>query len=483
MQTSDKEKTSRKRKRHTIECIEYPQDIVIANCSSPTITEEHSDDMAESAKTPTLNENGEDMDATEYNTTAHSGPINGDLVLAGNSNSAQIDTISIVDIVMTLQTGQQMLSGTLAKIANSCDHILDPEERKIEISKMTHSPVAVEALKAYNNTLRIIEKIADRMPTPVQQREQVRPPTSISTPVVTPNAFDPGQHPNDDESTYSVVMKAKEGVTTFPLTIFSEMLKTKRLQVHSWSLSGYDGDFRMWDLQEAQEALKQLTLGSITEGENTVPVTEKFTVKIVIRSAYSLKTYPYGKHVIDNIPWINSELKVNTELMKKSLWSLNGKWIDSEADIDSAEVHIIEKPTNKDNGRFIIQYYVSKGLFDRFIMSNRVKKTIVTEGGALWTSEEIKLDACFNCLTFGHSSVGCGNPKRCKLCGGEHASLKCDASADNRQCFRCVEHNNCSERKLITKHHALSATCTLVDNRKKKLREALRAKICGARVS
>lgn len=106
--------------------------------------------------------------------------------------------------------------------------------------------------------------------------------------------------------------------------------------------------------------------------------------------------------------------------------------------------------------------------------------SILTKGSVMYGLKErycfehVHVLQCMKCLAFGHTSVSCKLPVKCRKCSGAHAHSEC--TSETICCVNCANFNTKSSTKYDTVHIATSDLCRCRTNRINGLKEFINAR-------
>ena len=146
-------------------------------------------------------------------------------------------------------------------------------------------------------------------------------------------------------------------------------------------------------------------------------------------------------------------------------------------------IYNIPEEVNIDNAASIISLQNSElnispdEIKPKFVYENRKKaKNIVIElspearkkiidkklklGWEICKNEDyIRVNRCFKCSKYNHSSINCQGKITCPNCAQEHDKRDCKAKIEEYRCINCTNWNNYNKDKLNTNHSSLDRAC------------------------
>lgn len=272
-------------------------------------------------------------------------------------------------------------------------------------------------------------------------------------------------------STYDVWMKAKEGVKINPADIYKSIVAAHDIVANDW-LPINVVDLRI-EMMSQSDALKLMDiLNNSKYGDEKI--SDLFEVSTMIKSNYAVKSIAIDGSEYKKLSWTEKDNKVNIGKAIRSLSVPTNKHWFTEGDIENIESY---KLGNQD--KFVIKIMVSKECFHRFLGHNCINRKIdIGLDRPLTFQEEVRHDACWNCLNFGHSTTRCKETTKCRFCGMSHNSATCQFKSAPT-CFRCKEKQSLSLRDEWVSHDALANGCPFVKERRDWVRNRLREKFGG----
>lgn len=387
-------------------------------------------------------------------------------------------------VVSNIQKGSSLLQEAVEICTKAIEQLPDPKQRLKEGKALLDNPNYQLACQTIASGNEAISKLSEVMLEQLKLQSNLSSaPCAVteSSPLsqgstLMAGSTDMGLHLTDDASISSVVLEGKTGVTDSPLSVFLAAISATKTQAGVWSITGAKGEFPMLDHRHAIQVVQMLETMTIDTGQTStdsastaIKVTDRFNISIKTRSLYSVKTNPYARGTFTALAWVTdsaSVLKVDIDLARRQLSQLNGYWFPDPRDIESIDFYGLPHTE-----KLIMNLFISKRSYERFITSVVQRKSITTNNEPLEVHLELRVDACYNCLLFGHrASSGC-TVVRCKFCTQSHRMTDCPIrlTKDKWQCFRCLEHNSRSPVIYATNHHALAPHCPLVRRRKEHL--------------
>lgn len=272
-------------------------------------------------------------------------------------------------------------------------------------------------------------------------------------------------------STYDVILQAKEGCNIDPTEIYRAVVAANDIVANDW-LPFNISDLRI-EMMNQNDALKLMTILNTSEyaGEK---ITDLFEIKTVIKSNYAVKSIAIDESDMRKIKWFTKDNKIDYPLAIKTLYvPTNKNWF-KEGDIENIETYKLGSQP-----KFVIKIMVSKDCFHRFLAHGCANRKIdLGLPRPFLFQEEVKHDACWKCMDFGHSSTRCQGAVKCRYCGASHKSLDC-TQKQSPVCFRCRHEAAITQRQFLMTHDALSNACPAVKARRDVVRNNLRQKFGG----
>ena len=114
---------------------------------------------------------------------------------------------------------------------------------------------------------------------------------------------------------------------------------------------------------------------------------------------------------------------------------------------DDFKVLHIHQLKNKDTKTIYIETVAS--IFHKFLANNFIY--IGWQRCRLY--EDLNLNRCFNCNTYGHNAKKCNNQTSCAHCAGSHSTNSCPDKTI-KQCINCVHSNTKYKLSYSLDHHA-----------------------------
>lgn len=241
---------------------------------------------------------------------------------------------------------------------------------------------------------------------------------------------------NEDEaytvsnSRYDVLITSKKDSTLTPMQAYQHAIKVAKVQASDW----HDTDaktmrFEMMCIEHANTLDKTLREGTLFDGIKLADLVES---SILISSAYSVKTIGISKDDHAKITWATgTEVELNTAM--DTLIENNHFWFRQRQDIENVNIH------SNNSDKFWVTIYTSKKAYDRFLTypGNIRRVALDKDIRPVITYEQVRHDACYNCLEVCPGSNKCTKSAKCRFCGdNKHKSNECTKKRKPR-CFRC----------------------------------------------
>lgn len=271
-----------------------------------------------------------------------------------------------------------------------------------------------------------------------------------------------GKH---SSSTYEVVLKAKPECKIDPIQVYKSIVTTHDIVANDWMPFNI-ADLRIEMMSQADAVKLMDILGQGIYEE--VKISDMFEISAVTKSNYAVKSVAIDEQEMAKLPWIGLDYKIDFGKALNTMTVPTNKHWFTAGDIENLEVYKLGA-----SAKFVVKISVSKECFHRFLAhgcSNR--KVDIGLSRPVTFQEEVRHDACWNCMEFGHSTTRCRGKNRCRFCGAGHKSSECK-QRQAPACFRCSSAQN------IVSHDALSNACPFVKQRRDEVRNALRAKFGG----
>lgn len=357
------------------------------------------------------------------------------------------------------------VNSTLTQYQTTCMAIEDPVAQATALQPLLQCDLTRQSLNMCTATVCMAAGIN---PASIEAPPSFAAITASDTPMAAaaPRPA-PARYTEPMTSSYRIHIKAKPGRTEIAMDLYRQLTRGKDIDTHEGFPKGCDATIHMADKISAEKAMKLLTNATI----NKELLTDIFTVTLTTRSLYSVKTAPMSKDKKTELKWHNEKGIIEFERVSRLLYEYNHKWFTSPRDIESIEFHTM----NGNDNLNIVELYVSKDAYERFLLYPYSTRTIDTGFTYLKVYEEVQIDHCFRCLEYGHSQRACEKanppkPPKCKDCGGPHESRDCkEDQATLPRCFRCVDLG-----RDVFNHHALSMACPSNKERRNIIRERKR---------
>lgn len=273
-------------------------------------------------------------------------------------------------------------------------------------------------------------------------------------------------------SSYEVVLKAKNGTKVDPVAIYRDIAAANDIVANDW-LPFNIADLRI-EMMSQNDALKLMEiLNNSTYGDERI--TNLFDVTTLTKSNYAIKSIAIDQEDTAKLKWLNRNGEINLPQAINALTTPTNKHWFSNGDVENLEVYKLGATE-----KFVIKIFISKNSFHRFLShpcANR--KVDLGLSRPVTFQEEVRHDACWKCLDFGHSTSRCLGTLRCRYCGEGHKALDCKQK-QAPTCFRCRDRNARINTALLVNHDALANVCPFIKERRDTVRNNLRTKFGGS---
>lgn len=398
---------------------------------------------------------------------------------AKSANNCTPSSNEMVQAMMLLTSAVGSIKRFIDTYVDSAAQIQDPVIKTAEMREMANTPMLTDGMTAINNVSSGLCQLATLLTTkdstyaaaarlPPQPREVASSDGIIpdESNIVPANTVQPAS------AMQEITLKSKTGVNCDPIVMFKSVCTKKGVQTHNFRILGDVCTITVINEEHQTRALELLQNGTY----NDQRITDLFTVTHDIRSFHSVRTEEFTEASLQRIKW-HSSGNINLQEARALISEDNPHWFASPDDIEKIDMRKIERQNQVT--KYSLDIYISSRSRDKLLTAKLQPVNIDIGPVCVPVYHNIRVDACFKCLEFGHKGTAgtreCSSDIRCRYCYGKHAHTTC-SHKDTPRCYRCDKFNKDGGHPIKrTDHHAISSLCQYVRNRKEVLRLRLQA--------